>query len=221
MGVVSERPGRMSCTMGSSGRIATRRRRRRGGGGESGALAVEAALVFPVVIILLFGIIEWGLVLREQVEVVSVARSGARTASSLAPQQRPYVPPGEPMTQTVMRSVESAATAMPRNAIDFILVYQAGANGLPLSGSYSCAGAEATCDRYTWNDASGAFLPTAGTTWTGSTINSCQGDVGIMSVGVYVQATHKMLTGLFGSTKTLSSATVMQFEPQRPGRCKP
>jgi Flp pilus assembly protein TadG len=188
---------------------------------DKGALAVEAALVFPFLALLLFGIIEWGLVLRDQVEVVSVARSGARTASSLAPYQRPYVAPAEAMTLTTTKSVESAASALPKNSIDFILVYQANASGLPLSGSYTCVGAETTCDRYTWDDVNGKFSPTTGTTWTGSTVNSCQGDPGVMSVGVYVQATHKMLTGLFGGTKTVKSATVMQFEPQRPGHCKP
>ncbi|MGB7982305.1 MAG: hypothetical protein WCF36_16105 [Candidatus Nanopelagicales bacterium] len=41
------------------------------------------------------------------------------------------------------------------------------------------------------------------------------------NIGVYIRSTHKMITGLFGSEKKLSTYTVMRFEPGPPGRCKP
>lgn len=193
---------------------------------ETGALAIEAALVFPFILLLLAGIVEWSLVLRDQIEVTSLARAGARTASALAP-AHPWVAPAVPFTGQVVDSMVRAASSLPLGSVRYILVYEANAQGFPgSSGStvMSCAGTEATCDRYDWdpvaNNGLGGFVRAAGTGWTGQDINSCLGSGG-MSVGVYLASDHQMLTGLFGSTKQLAASTVMRFEPRSPGRCSP
>jgi Flp pilus assembly protein TadG len=49
--------------------------------GERGAVAVEFALLAPLIIILLFAIIEFGLVMAKVVTYVSAAREGARYAA--------------------------------------------------------------------------------------------------------------------------------------------
>lgn len=201
-----------------------RRRRRAVGDRQRGAIAVEAALVFPIILLLALGVIEWSLVLRDQIEVTSVARAGARTASSLAP-LHPWSPPPTPFTRQVVDAMEKAATSLPRGSIDHILVYKAAADGKPLSGSFSCATADTTCDSYSWDPSSngglGDWVAAAGSSWTGSDINSCQGDPAITSVGVALRFKHTMLSGLFGSSRVISSYTVMRFEPQTPGRCRP
>ena len=38
------------------------------------------------------------------------------------------------------------------------------------------------------------------------------------SIGIYLKATHKMITGLFGSTKTLTDHTVFRLEPVPTGQ---
>jgi Flp pilus assembly protein TadG len=48
---------------------------------EHGAAAVEFALVFPLLIILIFGIIDFGLAMNSQIVLNNAAREGARTAS--------------------------------------------------------------------------------------------------------------------------------------------
>jgi hypothetical protein len=193
-------------------------------GEDRGVVAVEAALIFPILILLGLGIIEWSLVLRDQVEVTSVARAGARNASTLAP-THPWAAPPTPFTRQVVDSIERATTVLPRGSVQYVLVYQAGASGRPLSGSFSCASVESTCDRYDWdptaNAGLGDWVRAPGSSWTGATINACQGDPGMMDVGVFIQANHRMLTGLFGANRTLTSYTAMRFEPRPPGRCKP
>jgi len=49
--------------------------------GDEGAAAVEFALVLPILVVLLFGIIEFGMVFDAQLQVTHAAREGARMAS--------------------------------------------------------------------------------------------------------------------------------------------
>ena len=51
--------------------------------GDDGAAMVEAAIVMPLLMLLVFGIIEWGLAFLTATSTNSAARSGARTASAL------------------------------------------------------------------------------------------------------------------------------------------
>lgn len=62
------------------GRIAARVRR-----GEQGAVAVEFALLLPVLVLLVFGIIDFGRVFNAQISVTQAAREGARLAALANP----------------------------------------------------------------------------------------------------------------------------------------
>ena len=53
--------------------------RRRLWGDDRGAAAVEFALVFPLLAVMLFGIVEFGSVYNAQLMLTSAAREGART----------------------------------------------------------------------------------------------------------------------------------------------
>ena len=176
---------------------------------DRGAVAIEAALVFPVLLLLALGIAEWSLVLRDQIELTSVSRAGARTASSLPPLGA--AGGGEPFTDQVVDSIESSTSSL-AGSLTYVLVYNAGPDGLPLSGAATCDGA-ASCARYDWDAAEGAFEAT-GQTWDGSDVEACAGASGLTRVGVLVGAQHRMMTGIW-SDRNLTANTVMSFEPQR------
>jgi Flp pilus assembly protein TadG len=55
--------------------------RRRSRAGDVGAAAVEFALVVPILLFLVFGIVDFGLAMFSQTMVGNAAREGARTAS--------------------------------------------------------------------------------------------------------------------------------------------
>ncbi len=203
-----------------------RRRCRALRSGERGAVAIEAALIFPVVLLLGIGIIEWSLVLRDQIELTSVARAGARSASSLVPDRStPYQP--VPFTEQVVDSMKQATSDLAPGSVQYVLVYDAGvlgaggcAAGRRTSGVVRQGPARDTTGTPPRVAAQGLSSP-AGSAWDGANINACLGDSTMTNVGVYLRADHSMLTGLFGSTKALSAFTVMRVEPQLAGRCGP
>ena len=54
---------------------------RRRWSGENGAIAVEFAVIFPLLAVLVFGIIEFGITLSREEQWTSAARDGARYAA--------------------------------------------------------------------------------------------------------------------------------------------
>jgi Flp pilus assembly protein TadG len=58
------------------GRRAVRRSRR-----DRGAVAVEFALLFPILLLLIFGMIDFGRALNAQITITQAARTGARLAA--------------------------------------------------------------------------------------------------------------------------------------------
>src|SRR5690606_26073928 len=121
-------------------RMLMRRRQR----GERGASAVEFALVVPILITLLFGIIEMGFLMKDYVSLSSAVRAGARTASAAAdagpgtceasgPTPPPCTPQSAPaLAQAAADAIQKTGTAMPTDDIDWVMIYQAGANGFPV-----------------------------------------------------------------------------------------
>lgn len=174
--------------------------------GDSGAAAVEAALIFPVLVLLAFGIIEMSLLMRDHVATTSLVRAGARTASAL---------PRQPsMVADTVTAMERAGSALPKDSYEELWIYRATDDGYPVgnSGSDHFAVCATDCVRYAWNDAHDTFTQVSGS-WNPSSINACPGDPAAMSVGVYLRASHHFVTGLFGNAVQVSDFAVMKFEP--------
>ena len=51
--------------------------------GERGATAVETAIVFPLLVVMFFGILEFGLMFKNTHSFSEASRSGARVASAM------------------------------------------------------------------------------------------------------------------------------------------
>jgi hypothetical protein len=206
--------------------------------GDDGAAAVEFALVSLLLITLFLGIIEFSLILRDKVAVTSAVRAGGRIASS-EPRAAGYADAatGTPATITglvpdAVKAVSTSATGVPKVSISELWVYQAGADGLPLSGSLSTCGTNCVRYRYdpnrVWVDPStntsvtGGFTLVSGT-WAATSINACAGTQ--QSVGVYLKIDHRYLFGMFGggnSTIGINDNSAFRFEPipSDPGPCK-
>jgi Flp pilus assembly protein TadG len=209
------------------------RNRRRSG--ERGAVAVEAALVTPLLVLFVIGIIEFSLVMRDYVSVTSASRSGARIASANAGAGPQFCDSGETGTQCADTSapelaklaanaIQTQSSALNKDAINYMLIYKANSKGFPGSlTSWSsnpvtdCKNA-GSCVEYTWVKASDKFKYVPGNgSWASSTVNACVSNSD--SVGVYLNATHSYITKLFGSSITVSDRTIMRFEPLTADTC--
>jgi hypothetical protein len=187
-------------------------RRRRDG--ERGAVLVEAALIFPLLIFIVLAIAEYSLASRNSLTVSSSTRAGARTASALARNAN--------FDDDAVTAVATALTAMPKARWQEIWVYKAQdpndpastAPGMPDSGDFTTCG---TCVRYAWN---GTIWLETQNTWPEASQDACPGEGEY--IGIYVKAEHKYVTKLFGSSRTLQDHTVMRFEPlSSASTCKP
>ena len=193
---------------------------------------MEAAFMSPVLVLILFGIVEMSLLMRDGISVASSVRTGARVASVSAAagpggcaggaDAPPCVPAKAPaLAQAAADAIQRGASTMPRDSIQYIYVYRANAAGYPFPAANRDISACTTeCVRFAWAPSVDRFRYVDGT-WDSKTINACVNDVNRMAVGVAMQAKHKWVTGLFGTTMGLDDRTVMQFEPLPGDTCKP
>ncbi len=199
---------------------------------DSGAAAVEFALIAVLLLTLVFGIIEFSLVMRDSLSISSAVRTAARVASAEAGAGacKPSTPtcpvPLPNLAQDAANAVQRTGTAMPKDAIDELWVFRANAAGLPTGAtSIETASCTTDCIKFRWVDANDRFTYVSGS-WTSSTIAACvgtnaDGTSKADGVGIYIKATHKFLMPLFGSSLTLRDRAAMQFEPLANFQCKP
>jgi hypothetical protein len=176
---------------------------------DRGAAVVEAALVLPVVILLVFAVIEFGFTFKDLLTVTSATRAGARTATALS--KRPNY-----QTYTADAVAGVLKNTMPSRGIVSLVVYKADPrSGTPVDG----AGFEqcSTCYRYKWapnaGGGTGAWIPNGGNGWPARAQNACGDTAHTDYLGVYVRTRHDYITGLFGRSTKLTDHTVMRLEP--------
>ena len=198
--------------------------------GDEGAAAVEFALVSLLLFTLLLGIMEFSLLMRDNVAISSAVRTGARIASAEAgggPASCPTTPSPPPpcsptsapkLAQDAADAVQRAGSAMPKDNVDEMWIYKANSSGLPGSAtSLASATCSTNCVKYVWVAANDRFQYSSGT-WTSTSIAACIGSSD--AVGVVIKAHHNYLFGMFGTSASMSDRAVMQFEPLPTDSCQ-
>ncbi len=214
------------------------RRYRPGRREQGGAVAVEAALITPVVVLIIFGILEFSFVMRDYVGVTSATRAAARAASTGAgagaciPQPDDVVPcpagAAPELAQRAADAISEASVALPREKIQYMLVYKANADGFPTGRTSmpDLAGCTADCVAYRWSPSQDRFRYVSGH-WNSQQISACGGidpvskvrRAKLDSVGVQLVFEHQFMTGLFGRTLSISDRAVLSFEPLSNATC--
>lgn len=206
-------------------------RRQRRTRNERGASAVEFALIAPILVIFIIGVVELTLLMKDDITMTSAVRIGARTAAAAAdagpgtcqatgPAPPPCTPQRAPaFAQAAADAIQKTGTAMPRDDIDWLMIYSAGTNGFPLGRSNldSCGN---DCVIYRWDTGLGKFRFQSGS-WDSKSVNACINDAGRHTVGVAMQVSHRWIMGFRDSPRQMRERTIMQFEPLESSRCKP
>jgi len=201
---------------------------------DGGAILVEAAFISPILFYLLFGVLEYSMVMRSYLTIGNGLRAAGRIAAIdgndgladydviqavkretaamsaitieklIVYKANPSTPLGDPKPITATACL-SAAVPSTRGAPDYCNIYEAARDiiGTPGSIRYGCSGANnfsaGWCPTTRFQAATAAGTPVAGPPDT---------------VGVYIEVRHKYVTGLFGTTKTLSDTVFNVIEPK-------
>ncbi|MBV8951392.1 MAG: pilus assembly protein [Actinobacteria bacterium] len=185
------------------------RRRARIEAGERGAALIEAAILMPVVLLIIFGAIEFSSLFKDAATLSSAARAGGRTAS--AESRNPNMP-----TDTAA-AVGTALSSLPTDSPQRLYVYDATSSS---SAPADCSG---NCVSFTWDKSSKTFVADSYSaqsppSWV-TNQNVCGGAGAWARVGVWVQADHSFVTNLFGATRTLTSTAIFRMEPLPSSQC--
>jgi Flp pilus assembly protein TadG len=183
---------------------------------------VEAALLTPILVFILFGTLEFGLAFRTFLTTSNASSAGARMASIQGNRLQADF--------EILKAIRGASTAIAIDDIQYVVIFKAsgpnmavpagcktasqnvGTTAAPLAGS---------CNRYLPADLKLAAMPGTWTCSVGPMVNYCPPTrkVGLNDppdyLGVYIETKHNWITGLFGSSITMSDTAITRLEPQR------
>jgi hypothetical protein len=165
-------------------------------------VAVEAALVIPALLLLIVGILEFGLAFKDQLAITSAVRAGARIAAA----EPRYVN----FATDAASAVAKEGSAVDMTGVQALWVYQADGTGHPVGSGGSFSTCTTNCIKFVYNKSTKGFVQSGGS-WPAASQNACQGTQD--SIGVYMQLKHTGVTTLIFSSLGLDSYTVMRLEP--------
>lgn len=168
--------------------------------GDRGATAVEAAFVIPILLLLVVGIIEFGLAFKDQLAITSAVRAGARIASS--------EPRNTGFAAAAAQAIAGEGGTIDLSDVNQLWVYKADSSGHPIGAGGTFSSCSSSCIQFAYRN--GGFVQTGGS-WPSTSQNACVGQED--SVGVYLSFTHQSITRAIFDTIGMHSYTVMRFEP--------
>lgn len=177
---------------------------------DRGTALVETVLILPVLIIVVFGIIEWSSAYHDSSVTADAARAGGRVAAAQALNSA--------YATNAAQSVSSALRSLPSTEPQEMWVYKANSNGYPGTGTdFSSCGTN--CIKYLWLPASKQFdtANPQGNGWPASSQNVCTDPFD--ELGIYVKIKHSFITNLFGATVSLDDHSVFRLEPTSLAAC--
>ena len=175
---------------------------------ERGANLVELALVVPIIILVVIGILEVGVAFRDLLTVSNAAKEGVRLVAAMG---------DDPTTDCVVLVKTSSALASSVSLADLvnIEIFKAKPDGTPsqMTNIYTLIGSDPTdCTHWSPNP-----LDIDSLIWSPLARNVTVGPSDDLDIaGVRVTYTHKWITGFppFVGSFVLDEATVSRLEPE-------
>ncbi len=191
-----------------------------GGRPERGSAMVEFAFVLPVLALMCFGVIEFGLAWQDRLTVQTAVRAGVRVGSADG-----KVPTAD---KGVLLGVGAVLYDLGLANVSWVLVYKSTTTDgavPPACLTPTPHSVSGSCNAYTGAQLQDVVDGDAPASWFGCGVGSldlswCPAArqsvqaIGNDYLGVRVTVRHPMLTGFFGSVITLDDDAVMRLEPQ-------
>jgi hypothetical protein len=173
--------------------------------------------VFPLMFVLMFGIVEYGIAMGNSSTVKQASRSSVRMVAT-SPKLDAYALAAD----AAKIDLSAGANVGPQELWIFKAIVDSptpSLNGFPVSGNGSFTGPgscpASTCMKFLWNPSTHSWNAPSGS-WAPSAQNACLGAGTHQypdAVGVYVKTRYTFFTGLFGDGMDLTAKTVMRLEP--------
>lgn len=200
--------------------------RLRRGRDDRGAALLEAALVTPLFLLLVFGVFEFGLMYRDVLSSSDAAANGARRGAVIGPR---ITASGFNADFEIIREVRNSLGSIPVDYIDRIVIFEAGppgAGGALAQVPHACKVMDSqpgVCNVY---DAANAFLAVeqgvndyfdcdAGgrsCAWLPTSRSNGPTPTDIDYLGVWIRIQRPYITGIFGDVFTFEHASVVRLE---------
>jgi hypothetical protein len=167
---------------------------------------VEAAFITPVVVLLLFGIIEYAFYFMDAVAADSTVKAGVRQASA-SPRKSTFA-------QDAVDHMAAIGGGLNKAEIADLWVYKVGPTGTTPIGHADFSDCT-TCVKFRWDAATNGFAELSNTWPASSQVACAAGTTGGPPdrIGLYLRVEHEALTGLVFDTITIRKASVMSLEP--------
>jgi hypothetical protein len=172
---------------------------------------VEAAIVMPLLLLLVFGIIEFGFLFKDALTDANASRAGARVGSSSG--QDPLA------DYNVLKAIQAAGAL---THVDLVVVFKADGPDGDVPPQCLTGGVAGLCNTYDATDLAidQTTFMSAGYTkddnWPASTRQtSISSPNGPDYLGVFVQAHHTSFVIKMFPDKDIKDTTVMRLEPSR------
>jgi hypothetical protein len=183
--------------------------------GERGAVAVEAAVMTPVIMALFFGIIEMGFLFKDYLAVAGAVRSAVRIASA--------TPRNVTFSQAAADKVGSTGGAINFKDVEQLWVYKA-ATGTDKPVGFTNFSDCSICVKFHWDPSTKVFVKDSDN-WPAADQNACSTSSAAGPpdrIGVYLRIKHDPFTGLVLKTVYIAEASIMTLEPMSYlAGCKP
>lgn len=186
-----------------------------------GIAIVEAAFITPLFFLVIFGVIEMGLLFSSYLGTSNTTRTSARVASAVGDQFEADL--------AILEAVRSGSSGISSGELRKVVVFRASGPEGSVPEACKTAPVIGSCNHYTAADLAGdlSLPPDSQQFGCGATSQDrhwCPATrkrdlVGPKSppdyVGIWVEVHHRYISGVFGRSFTITDQVVMRMEPKR------
>jgi hypothetical protein len=205
---------------------------RRRGREQRGAALVEMAIVLPLLVLLVFGILEFGLAFRDKLTVANGTQSAGRVAAALGTQDDADI--------ATLRAVEQSLGLLPNSGgaiIKHVQIWRSNGSGSPAAACGTVGAGGSACNWYEYRpatpcnwfpcpDPDNGSLPAYGGGYLPANRDVTLDSDGLDIVGVTVLYSHDWVTGVLPipdlicttmGTNCWADSSLFRLEPQNFG----